>query len=235
MYIWSKYNTNQRDEKIILTTKNHLIIHRKHVLYNKIIIIVAALASSYIANSQDLITKTNGEDVKAKVLEISGNEVKFKKFNNLEGPIYTVLKSEILIIRYENGGKEIFDNIKTEVLSMKVTSPVPVNWKFQGQDDAMRYYRGYKGAQAGTFWTSFLLSPIVGLIPAIATSAVTPHRKRFLQYPNEEYFANSEYNTAYIAKARRMKVKKVWKSWVWGTCSFFIVGVVTTALTTAKK
>lgn len=63
-------------------------------------IFVVSIGNSF---SQDLITKKNGEDVKAKVTEITLTEVKYKRFDNLNGPIYSMDKSEILLIKYENG------------------------------------------------------------------------------------------------------------------------------------
>jgi hypothetical protein len=59
--------------------------------------------------SQDIITTKSGEDIKAKVLEVTTEEVKYKKTDNINSPVFTSLKSEILIIRYENGTKDIFD------------------------------------------------------------------------------------------------------------------------------
>jgi len=62
--------------------------------------------SSY---AQDIITTKKGEDIKAKVLEITIQEVKYKKVENPDSPIYSLLKSDILMIRYENGSKDIFN------------------------------------------------------------------------------------------------------------------------------
>lgn len=58
--------------------------------------------------SQDVITKKSGEEIKAKVLEVGQIEIKYKTFNNLDEPIFTISKSDILMIRYENGTKDIF-------------------------------------------------------------------------------------------------------------------------------
>jgi hypothetical protein len=63
---------------------------------------------SFSVYSQDIITTKKGEDIEAKVLEVNVNEVKYKKYNNPQGPIYLLLKSDILLIRYENGTKDIF-------------------------------------------------------------------------------------------------------------------------------
>lgn len=62
-----------------------------------------------LTRAQDLIIKTNGDEIKAKVQEITLNEVKFRKFENLDGPLYTVQKYEIFMIKYANGEKEIIN------------------------------------------------------------------------------------------------------------------------------
>jgi hypothetical protein len=79
--------------------------------------------------SQDIITTKSGEDIKAKVLEVNTTEIKFKKIDNIEGPTFSVLKSEILLVRYSNGSKDIFyensakqtpkSNLTAEITSKK--------------------------------------------------------------------------------------------------------------------
>ena len=59
-----------------------------------------------IGNAQDIITKKNGEKIIGKVLEISLTELKYKNFNNLEGPVNSILKSEVIFIKYENGNSQ---------------------------------------------------------------------------------------------------------------------------------
>lgn len=73
-------------------------------------LLVAAVIVSTTLNAQDLITKKDGTDVPAKVLEINVDDIKYKRMDNLNGPTFTMLKSDILMIRYENGTKDIFAN-----------------------------------------------------------------------------------------------------------------------------
>lgn len=58
--------------------------------------------------AQDIIIKKNAEEIEAKILEISENSVTYKKFSNLDGPSYTLPKSDIFMIKYQNGEKETF-------------------------------------------------------------------------------------------------------------------------------
>jgi hypothetical protein len=59
---------------------------------------------------QDIIVLKNGNEIKSKVLEINDKEVKYKKFDNLEGPTISMLKAEIFMIKYQNGTKDVLNN-----------------------------------------------------------------------------------------------------------------------------
>jgi TM2 domain-containing membrane protein YozV len=55
----------------------------------------------------DLIILNNGDDISVKVVELTSTEIKYKKCDNINGPIYSIQKSEVFTIRYSNGSKEI--------------------------------------------------------------------------------------------------------------------------------
>jgi hypothetical protein len=55
------------------------------------------------AIAQDVITKNNGETIEAIVNEISGTEIKYKRFDNPNGPFYYMPKNDVFIIKYQNG------------------------------------------------------------------------------------------------------------------------------------
>jgi hypothetical protein len=57
--------------------------------------------------AQDQIFYKTGEEQLAKVLEISTTEVKFKKWDNLEGPTITITKTDVWMIKYQNGTKDL--------------------------------------------------------------------------------------------------------------------------------
>ena len=76
-----------------------------------------------ICFSQDVITIKTGEDISAKILEIGQTEIKYKKFDNQTGPIYSILKSDVIIVRYENGTKDLFNvNTPTSPTNSNTTS-----------------------------------------------------------------------------------------------------------------
>jgi hypothetical protein len=59
--------------------------------------------------SQDTIIKLNNDTVLAKIIQISPEQVTYKKFNFQDGPSYVIEKSGIKMILYSNGMKESFD------------------------------------------------------------------------------------------------------------------------------
>jgi hypothetical protein len=175
--------------------------------------VIAFVATISFCFAQDVITLKTGEDVQAKIIEVGHNDIRYKKYDFQEGPTYILLKSEIFMIKYENGDKDIFnEEKKTEnITSLDTSSGNP---HFQGQTDASLHYEGYKGAGTGTLIGS-LISPILGLIPAIATSSTMPSNEN-LNFPSLELMKNADYYNGYTNRAKKIKQGKVWKNWVIG-------------------
>jgi hypothetical protein len=61
------------------------------------------------AQAQDLLTRRNGEEVQVKILEITPDLVKYRRTDNPDGPLISVLKSEVFMIRYANGTRDILN------------------------------------------------------------------------------------------------------------------------------
>lgn len=71
------------------------------------------LLASFVSlsvSAQDVIVKKDGSTIISKVIKIGTQEVEYKKASNPEGPTYSLLKSEIMAINYENGEKDTFDS-----------------------------------------------------------------------------------------------------------------------------
>jgi cupin superfamily acireductone dioxygenase involved in methionine salvage len=66
-------------------------------------------------NAQDIITKTSGDDIRAKVTVINADEVKYKLFNNQSGPTFAISVYEVFMIKYENGSKDIFKPVNGKI------------------------------------------------------------------------------------------------------------------------
>ena len=75
---------------------------------NKILLILFSFVCSN-GLAQDVIVKKDGSTILSKVLEVNTSDIKYKKYSNLDGPTYTILKAELLSINYKNGEKDMFD------------------------------------------------------------------------------------------------------------------------------
>jgi hypothetical protein len=61
------------------------------------------------AQAEDIIYMINGTQQKAVVLEINTDEIKYRKSENPDGPVYIVKKSEVQMIEYTNGYRDIIN------------------------------------------------------------------------------------------------------------------------------
>lgn len=186
----------------------------------KKIIFYTLFTISTITNSfsQDMITKKSSEDIKAKVIEVTINEIKYKKFDNLNGPLFTILKSDVLMIRYENGSKDIFNEVQNSVTANASSNDMSI----KGRQDAIT---NYKGKSSGAGWTAaatILTSPVLGLIPAISCSSTEPSDEN-LNYKDTELMKNNDYNTAYTKQAHKTKKKKIWTSFGVGSGAWLLL------------
>lgn len=76
---------------------------------------ILTLISSVTVFSQDTIFFTKQTQLVVKVTEIENTKVKYRKFENLGGPIYSVEKSEIVAIHYKNGTVDSFNVVTPEI------------------------------------------------------------------------------------------------------------------------
>ncbi|MEZ5016606.1 MAG: hypothetical protein R2800_06095 [Flavipsychrobacter sp.] len=67
------------------------------------------LMLSSAAFAQDKIFKRDGSVIEAKVLEVGVKTVSYKRIDNEDGPRYTIAKSALERIEFENGTNEFFD------------------------------------------------------------------------------------------------------------------------------
>lgn len=57
--------------------------------------------------AQDVIYKSDGTKIEAKVIEVGVEEVKYRPSSNPDGPVYVISRSEIVLIVYQNGEHDL--------------------------------------------------------------------------------------------------------------------------------
>lgn len=78
-------------------------------MYSKKLIVVLSLLFCFLtAAAQDVIVKKDGSQLAGKVIEVTESVVKYKKVDNLDGPLYSISTDNILRINYENGDADVF-------------------------------------------------------------------------------------------------------------------------------
>lgn len=190
----------------------------------RILFITFFLFGNILVFSQDIIYLKDGTEIKSKILELTNEFVKYKRFEQLEGPTRNLRISEVFMVIYEDGTREVFkeenlSNNQTQISTEPVqkenipNESYPYNSSqdlcFKGQQDAGRYYTGYREAATWTAATTVLGGVVIGLIPAIACSSSEPQMSN-LTFPDSELLRNSSYYQCYTQEAKRIKSRKVW-------------------------
>jgi hypothetical protein len=126
--------------------KNHSFILETSLLLFLIIYPVLSV------QGQDIIVKKNGDEIKSKVEQVLDTEIKYRKAENPSGPVYSVKKSEVFMIKYENGTRDVFEN--QPVVTTPQKSPAN-SISFTDED--------LKPAKNAAILGSALVIPILGL------------------------------------------------------------------------
>jgi len=63
----------------------------------------------------DELILRNGNEIKVKVLEITPTQIKYKKCDVSDGPLYIANKGDVFMVKFSNGTKEVFKEEASEV------------------------------------------------------------------------------------------------------------------------
>ncbi len=172
-----------------------------------------------VSFSQDIITLKNGEELKSKVLNIGQKDITYKKFENQEGPSYTIQKSEVFFVKYQNGTKEMFNQIS------KFSGNSSNLGKDEEQEIADDVEKNYPAKKTGAGWTlatAIVLSPVVGLAPALLCNNAKPKVEN-LGIEDNSKLDDRNYVKAYQEEALKVKKKKVWKHYAIGSGAWLLL------------
>ena len=175
--------------------------------------------STMIGISQDIILKKSGDEITVTILEVGATEIKYKDFGIQEGPILTILKTEIFMIKYKNGTREIFG--EEEVIE-NTTEYSEEEMIAKGKQDATINYRGRKSGAGATIATTVLLTPLLGIIPALACESTKPSINN-LDFPDNALMEDGSYNRAYTQQAHKIKKRKIWKGFGIGSGPWLLI------------
>ena len=149
----------------------------------------------------DNIVLTNGEEIKAKVTEITTDEIKYKRCDNLIGPAYTIKKTAVFMIQYANGTKDVFTPANTTSSNITKTDNTKTNLTDKctaGQQDAIKYH----GKAGGHYVLGLLFGPFAILGTAFADPTPENGRKTYVMSQNKDMFGDATYRLCYKKKAK---------------------------------
>ncbi len=72
-----------------------------------------------MSEAQDIIVKQDATEIQTKVEEVSAESIKYRRYSNLQGPLYTINSSDVFMIKYENGERLLMSDYLTEVSSSR--------------------------------------------------------------------------------------------------------------------
>src|SRR3989344_1079852 len=95
----------------------------KHIL----LVFILTIWCYGVLKSQDTLYMSNGEKIPSQIIEVSHSEVKYKKSNNIDGPIYSSENSAIKFIRYRNGSVDTIKSIIKVPEKITIQTPTEVS------------------------------------------------------------------------------------------------------------
>lgn len=94
---------------------------KKFNLLVLVLVFISLGLTAMKAQAQDFIIKKDKKEIKSKVMEITEDVIKYKKFETPDGPTYSIRKSEVTMIVYNNGRKEYMDDSANQNATAAIT------------------------------------------------------------------------------------------------------------------
>jgi hypothetical protein len=96
--------------------KQKKLLKRPSIIPAKVSRIIGAVIAFFlfcfpVLKAQDTIVKRNGERIAAKIISVNPDNIKYRRSDNPEGPLFGLNKWDLNYIVYPNGMKESFESI----------------------------------------------------------------------------------------------------------------------------
>jgi hypothetical protein len=118
----------------------------------------------------DTIVLRNGDIMEAKVVEIGQHEIRYKKCENTEGPVFVVNITDVFMIKYPNGTRDYFTSERSPAPSMGGTA--------QKKTDGMAV-AGFIGSLVGLFIAGIPLGIMAIVFGFVSLGKIKRHPERY--------------------------------------------------------
>jgi len=95
-------------------------------------------------DSCDIIVTLSGDEIKSKVVEVGEIDIKYRKCEFQSGPLYSIRKSDVFMIKYSNGSKDVFGKKASNPPNDKDDNAVKSNTEEQQKIKITIFYPGKK-------------------------------------------------------------------------------------------
>lgn len=125
----------------------------------------------------DVITLRDGKDITVKVIEVSSKFIKYKRCDNLTGPLIVVNTDNVFMIKYANGSKEVFK--KSLVLDQD--RPNQTSEQIQIKPAIEKKYNDMAIASLATFilYFTIILAPLPFIFGLIALNQFKKNPEKY--------------------------------------------------------
>jgi hypothetical protein len=87
----------------------------------------------FTAFSQDVITTQSGETIKAKIIEVTEDNVSYKKYHDQQGATFILKREKIKTIAWENGDVDVYKDVVGKPDAAKESDVLPYINKKMGE------------------------------------------------------------------------------------------------------
>lgn len=151
----------------------------------KILLLLSISLSSFVSMGQDVIVKNDKSEIKGKVLELTDSEIKYKKKEMPDGPIYSIKKQDVFMIIYQNGIKEYIEI-------------APVTSKTYETNVAGNNIPQTKTTASQNYFTTVSSNNSTAKKTAQNTSSNNKNRKGYVIFASDSYFKT--FDVSYLMK-----------------------------------
>lgn len=133
-------------------------------------------------DSCDNIILKNGDEINAIVIEVGISEIRYKKCDNKSGPTYAVFKSDVFLIKYSNGTKDIFTSIENKENKVEQTKIEPDNYNVDNRKSEGLGIAGFVISLVDCFLPypySLVLGAIAFIFGVVSISRINNYPKKY--------------------------------------------------------
>ena len=98
-------------------------------------ILTAVLIGAFTASAQDIITKRDGQEIRARVTSVGTDTISYTLYDESNGVQYTIMKGDVVLIKYENGRNEVIKHSSSQYDPLLYGTKEPV----EGLKPGMKY------------------------------------------------------------------------------------------------